>query len=70
MKNALLLAAPSVGVSDRLGKISLFYHREAQRCANNRAYFAACILTGAALEALLLSNVLRRGPRCQAHADL
>ncbi len=33
----------------------MFYHREAERCADNRAYFAACILTGAALEALLLS---------------
>jgi len=41
--------------SDRLAKISLFYHREAERCANSRAYFAACILTGAALEAFLLS---------------
>ena len=41
--------------SDRLAKISLFYHREADRCANSRAYFAACVLTGAALEALLLS---------------
>ena len=41
--------------SDRLAKISLFYQREADRCANSRAYFAACVLTGAALEALLLS---------------
>jgi hypothetical protein len=44
-----------IDTSDRLAKISLFYHSEAERCANNRAYFAACILTGAALEALLLS---------------
>lgn len=35
--------------------MSLFYHREAERCASKRAYFAACILTAAALEAILLS---------------
>ena len=44
-----------VDTPDRLAKISLFYQREAERCAENRAYFAACVLTGAALEALLLS---------------
>jgi len=49
------MAAPPVDTSDRLAKMSLFYHREAERCADNRAYFAACIFTGAALEALLLS---------------
>jgi len=47
--------APPFDTSDRLAKMSLFYHREAKRCAANRAYLAACILTGAALEAILLS---------------
>jgi hypothetical protein len=47
--------APPVDTSDRLAKMSLFYHREAERCIGERAYFAACILTAAALEAILLS---------------
>jgi hypothetical protein len=47
--------ARPVDTSDRFAKISLFYHREAERCAGNRAYFAATVLTGAALEAMLLS---------------
>jgi hypothetical protein len=49
------IMAPPVDTSDRLAKMSLFYHREAERCIGERAYFAACILTAAALEAILLS---------------
>lgn len=57
-----------IDTPDRLAKISVFYHREAKRCANDRAYFAACIFTGAALEAMLLSmcyvedRAVRRAP--------
>ena len=50
-----LVRARPVDTSDRLAKIALFYHREAERCADNGAYFAACVLSAAALEALLLS---------------
>jgi hypothetical protein len=32
-KFSLVVLAPPIDTSDRLGKISLFYHREAQRCA-------------------------------------
>jgi hypothetical protein len=39
--------APPVDTSDRFAKMSLFYHREAERCIGERAYFAACILTAA-----------------------
>ena len=42
-------------MSDRLAKIAIFYHREAERCARARCYFTACVIAGAALEALLLS---------------
>jgi hypothetical protein len=40
-------------IADRLSKLALFYHREASRCERGRAYLAACIMQGAALEALL-----------------
>ncbi len=40
-------------ISDRLVKLALFYHREGQRCAKGRAYLAACVMQGAALEASL-----------------
>lgn len=46
---------PIESTSDRLAKIALFYDREAKRCAAKRAYLAASILNGAAIEALLLS---------------
>src|SRR5713101_7988227 len=49
------ILAPPVDTSDRLGKMSQFYHREAERRASNRANFAACILAAGALEAMLLS---------------
>jgi hypothetical protein len=42
-------------MSDCLSKIAMFYHDEAERCARARRYFAACVLSGAALEGLLLS---------------
>jgi hypothetical protein len=42
-------------MSDRLAKIALFYHQEAERCADARCYFTASVIAGAALEALLLS---------------
>jgi hypothetical protein len=48
------LASP-IDISDRLGKMAKFYHREAERCTSNRAHFSACILAAAALEASLLS---------------
>lgn len=37
-----------------LGKIIVRYHREAEKCASVRAYYAACIMIGAAFEAMLL----------------
>jgi len=40
-------------ISDRLGRLALFYHREAAKCERGRAYLAACVIKGAALEALL-----------------
>jgi hypothetical protein len=40
-------------ISDRLSKLALFYHREAGRCTKGRAYLAACVMQGAALEASL-----------------
>jgi hypothetical protein len=49
-----LLAKP-LDMSDRLAKIAIFYHREAQRCADVRCYFTATVIAGAVLEALLLS---------------
>ncbi len=40
-------------ISDRLGKLASFYHREAGKCLRGRAYLAACVIQGAALEAVL-----------------
>src|SRR6202158_3393035 len=37
-----------------LRKIILRYHSEAEKCASVRAYYAACVMIGAALEAMLL----------------
>ncbi len=37
-----------------LSKITVQYHREAERCASVRAYYAACIMIGAAFESMLL----------------
>lgn len=37
-----------------LQKIIVRYHREAEKCAAVRAYYAACIMIGAAFEAMLL----------------
>jgi hypothetical protein len=43
----------AMSISDRLSQLAVFYHREAKRCAKGRAYLAACVMQGAALEALL-----------------
>ena len=40
-------------ISDRLGKLAGFYHREARKCVKARAYLAACVMQGAALESSL-----------------
>lgn len=40
-------------ISDRLGKLAIFYHREAGKCLRGRAYLAACVMQGASLEAWL-----------------
>ncbi len=40
-------------ISNRLGKLAAFYDREAGRCLRGRAYLAACVMQGAALEASL-----------------
>jgi hypothetical protein len=40
-------------ISDRLGRLSAFYDREAGKCLRGRAYLAACVMQGAALEASL-----------------
>ena len=45
-------------ITDRLGKLALFYHREAGRCVQARAYLAACVMQGAALEAFLQAMCL------------
>jgi hypothetical protein len=37
-----------------LSKIAVRYEREAEKCASVRAYYAACIMIGGALEAILL----------------
>jgi hypothetical protein len=37
-----------------LRKIILRYHSEAEKCASVRAYYAACVMLGAAFEAMLL----------------
>src|SRR6266704_5159639 len=42
-----------MNISDRLGELAKFYDREARRCVKGRAYLAACVMQGAALEALL-----------------
>jgi hypothetical protein len=42
-------------MSDRLGQLATFYHREAKKCLRGRAYLAACVMQGAALEACLQS---------------
>jgi hypothetical protein len=40
-------------ISDRLGNLATFYHREARKCSRVRAYIAASTMQGAALEAVL-----------------
>lgn len=37
-----------------LRKIIVRYHNEAEKCASVRAYYAACVMLGAAFEAMLL----------------
>lgn len=40
-------------MSDRLTKLAKAYHNEAGRCLRGKAYLAACVMQGAALEAML-----------------
>jgi hypothetical protein len=40
-------------MSDRLTKLAKAYHDEAGRCLRGKAYLAACVMQGAALESLL-----------------
>ena len=40
-------------MSDRLTKLAKAYHTEAGRCLRGKAYLAACVMQGAALEAML-----------------
>jgi hypothetical protein len=40
-------------ISDRLGKLAGFYHREARKCVRGRSYFGACVMQVAAFEAVL-----------------
>jgi hypothetical protein len=40
-------------ISDRLGRLAFFYQNEARRCVKGKAYLAACVMQGAALEANL-----------------
>lgn len=42
-------------ITDRLGKLASFYHREAKKCLKGKAYLAACVMQGSALEASLQS---------------
>ena len=55
-------------ISDRLTHFAAFYHKEAQRCSRGRAYLAACVMKGAALEGVLqphLSDVGKCGANCR-----
>lgn len=38
---------------NQLTKIHQFYSKEAERCIKSRAYFAACVMIGSALETML-----------------
>lgn len=40
-------------ISDRLGKLATFYHREARKCSRSRAYLAATVMQVSAFEAAL-----------------
>ncbi len=40
-------------MSDRLTNLARAYHNEARRCLRGKAYLAACVMQGAALEATL-----------------
>ena len=42
-----------MNISDRLSKLAVFYDREATKCIRGKAYLAACVMQGAALEASL-----------------
>ena len=42
-----------MGITERLAILSTFYHREALKCSRGRAYFSACIMEVASLEASL-----------------
>lgn len=42
-----------MNISDRLTQLAVFYHKEARRCLRGRAYLAACVMQGAALEGAL-----------------
>ena len=44
-----------MNMSDRLGKLATFYHREARKCSRAHAYFSASVMQVAALEAALQS---------------
>ncbi len=50
-------------ISDRLSKLAIFYHREAGRCVRGRAYLAACVMQGAALEASSLPGTRQEDDR-------
>lgn len=40
-------------ISGRLLELANFYHEEAKKCAKGKAYLAACVMQGSALEAAL-----------------
>jgi hypothetical protein len=45
-------------ISDRLGQVATFYHREAQKCLRGRAYLAASVMHVSAFEAGLQAMCL------------
>jgi hypothetical protein len=42
-----------MALTERLGSIATFYHREALKCSRGRAHFGACVMHVASLEAAL-----------------
>ena len=37
----------------KLAELNKFYYQEAEKCAQNEAYFAACVMLGSSLETIL-----------------
>ncbi len=51
-------------------RLQTFYRKEADRCRKSRAYFAGCVMLGAALEACLLGMVICCPDDIQSYASV